>query len=83
MSSIATQQFSAGEASFVPSNTWPQPLWGERSFADSFPYFHLLWKCGAALNTQAADLPCKASHTGEVNAKNLAFSTVHPEPKQI
>lgn len=62
---------------------WPQLIWGERSFADSFPQVtSICYKSVEWLGEQDADLPCQVLTQEKEISRNLAFSPVHPELKQ-
>lgn len=62
---------------------WPQLLWGEGSFADSFSQVpSICYKSVEWLGEQDADLPCQVLTQEEAISRNLAFSPVHPELRQ-
>lgn len=62
---------------------WPQLLWGERSFADSFPQVaSICYKSVEWLGEHDADLDHQVLTWDETISNNLAFSPVHPELKQ-
>lgn len=82
MSSIATRQ-SGGKEALYHRGYWPQLIWGERSFADSFPQVtSICYKSVEWLGEQDADLPCQVLTQEKEISRNLAFSPVHPELKQ-
>lgn len=62
---------------------WPQLIWSERSFADSFPQVtSICYKSVEWLGEQDADLPCQVLTQEKEISRNLAFPPVHPELKQ-
>lgn len=81
-SSIARGAFSAGEASFVPLGHLATATLGWKILCRLLYAFPCAVERGAALHA-GCRLTCPAARTGAVIAKTLAFSTAHPELKQI